>query len=72
MEFIKKTIPHSELSINAYLKKNVKQSILFIHGGPGFNSMPLQYLIEEHGNLPESIIMPPKVVPWPPTYLVRE
>ena len=48
MEFIKTAIPHSELSINAYLKKNVKQSILFIHGGPGFNSLPLQYLIEEH------------------------
>jgi len=50
----KKIIPYPELYIVDFTKTEYKESLIFIHGGPGFNCGILEYLIE-HENLFECL-----------------
>ena len=44
-----KNIEHPHLYLTALIKSEALQSVLFIHGGPGLNSAPLEYLIKHEG-----------------------
>lgn len=44
-----KKIPHKFLDINILYKSDNYPYILFIHGGPGLNSQPLQYMVRSYG-----------------------